>query len=56
MPAALPKALPGGRTILFPASALGRKGAYVLREALEALDVELVVTGKAREQMGKIDG
>ena len=50
MPAALPKALPGGRTILFPASALGRKGAYVLREALEALDVELVVTGKAREQ------
>ena len=42
--------LPGGRTILFPASALGRKGAYVLREALEALDVELVVTGKAREQ------
>jgi hypothetical protein len=49
MPRGMAKAAPGGRTILFPASALGRKGAYVLRQALDGLDVELVVTGKARE-------
>ncbi|CAN5517225.1 hypothetical protein BH10PSE7_BH10PSE7_01440 [soil metagenome] len=42
----------GGKTILFPASALGRKGAHALREALQGFDVELAITGRAREQDG----
>lgn len=42
----------GGRTVLFPASALGRKGAYALREALYGLTVELAVKGHARESLG----
>jgi hypothetical protein len=42
----------GGRTILFPASALGRKGAYELRAALNGLDAELVVAGGATEHDG----
>jgi hypothetical protein len=46
-------ARPEGRTILFPASALARKGAYVLRDALDGLNVELIVTGKAREHDGE---
>ncbi len=50
-PAAAPIAA-GGHTILFPASALGRKGAYQLREALQGLDVTLLVTGAARETAG----
>jgi hypothetical protein len=45
-------ARPESRTILFPASALARKGAYALRDALDGLDVELIVTGKAREDAG----
>lgn len=48
--AAAPRPAVGGRTILFPASALGRKGAYALRDAVEGLDIDLVVTGRAREQ------
>jgi hypothetical protein len=39
----------GGRTVLFPASALGRKGAHTLREAIHGLDIELAVSGHARE-------
>jgi vancomycin resistance protein VanW len=46
----------GGRMILFPASALGRKGAYALREAMKGLDAELVVTGGARERDGSFWG
>ncbi|MDT3382344.1 glycosyltransferase, partial [Labrys neptuniae] len=42
----------GGRTLLFPASALGRKGAYALREALYGLPIELAVKGRARESLG----
>jgi hypothetical protein len=42
----------GGRTVLFPASALGRKGAYALREAIYGLDIDLVVKGQARESLG----
>ena len=42
----------GGRTLLFPASALGRKGAYALREALYGLPIELAVKGHARESLG----
>ncbi len=47
--AAAPRPAIGGRTILFPASALGRKGAYALRDAVEGLDIDLAVTGRARE-------
>ncbi|MGO1078156.1 VanW family protein [Inquilinus sp. CA228] len=50
--ATAPRPAIGGRTILFPASALGRKGAYALREAVEGLDIDLAVTGRAREQAG----
>lgn len=46
----------GGKSILFPASALARKGAYALREAVQGLDLDLVVAGKAREQDGDFWG
>jgi VanW like protein len=49
IPVSVPPVRRGGRSILFPASALGRKGAYALRDALVGLDVELVVAGGARE-------
>jgi hypothetical protein len=39
----------GGRTVLFPASSLGRKGAYELREAMRGLDAALLVAGNASE-------
>ena len=55
MPWAPAKPLPalrGGRSILFPASALARKGAYALREAVAGLDIDLVVSGSAREMPG----
>jgi hypothetical protein len=49
-PASPMKARRGGRKILFPASALGRKGAYALRDALRELDgVEVLVSGSAME-------
>lgn len=40
---------PASGRLLFPASALGRKGAYEVREAVRGLDVELLVTGAADE-------
>ena len=43
------RAQAGGRAILFPASALARKGAYAVRDAIQGLDVDLVVTGSAVE-------
>ncbi|MFO0993346.1 MAG: VanW family protein [Hyphomicrobiales bacterium] len=52
LPCISKKSAPGGNTILFPASALGRKGAYIVREAMQGLDAELVVTGRAREHDG----
>lgn len=42
----------GGRTVLFPAAALGRKGAYALREALEGWEIDLVVARRAVETSG----
>jgi hypothetical protein len=39
----------GGATVLFPTSALARKGAYALREAIAGLDLDLVVAGEAVE-------
>ena len=53
LPCIAKKSVPGGKTVLFPASALGRKGVYVLREAMQGLDAELVVTGRAREHDGE---
>ena len=46
---AAPAAHAGG-SILFPASALGRKGAYEVRAACLELDLEVRVLGQAREQ------
>lgn len=48
----LMKAHGGGRTLLMPASALARKGAYALRDALAGLDTELIVSGQASELAG----
>jgi hypothetical protein len=42
----------GGKSILFPASAVARKGAYALREALQGLDLDVIVAGRAREHEG----
>ena len=42
----------GGKSILFPASALARKGAYALREALQGLDLDVIVAGRAQEHEG----
>ncbi|WP_158815562.1 VanW family protein [Methylocapsa sp. S129] len=39
----------GGKIVLFPASALARKGAYALREAMADLDLDLVIAGQAVE-------
>jgi hypothetical protein len=46
----------GGKSVLFPASALARKGAYALREAARDLDLDIVVAGKAREGEGDFWG
>jgi hypothetical protein len=43
------KARRGGKTVLLPASALGRKGVYALREAMAGLDLDLVIAGPAHE-------
>jgi vancomycin resistance protein VanW len=39
----------GGNCFLFPASALARKGAFALREAIAGLDIVLLIRGRARE-------
>jgi hypothetical protein len=49
VPASPMKARCGGRTVLLPASALARKGAYALREAMAGLDLDLIVAGGADE-------
>lgn len=38
-----------GNKVLFPASTLGRKGAYEMREAARALNLDLVLTGSQPE-------
>lgn len=50
MPAPRGRIERGGKSILFPASALARKGAYALREAVRGLDLDIVIAGRAREQ------
>jgi hypothetical protein len=39
----------GGKTVLLPASALARKGAYALREAMIGLDLDIAVAGQTVE-------
>lgn len=56
MPAARGRIIRGGRSILFPASALARKGAYALRDALRGLDLDVIVAGRAQEQDGDFWG
>ena len=46
----------GGKSILFPASALARKGAYALREAARGLDLDLIIAGRACEHDGDFWG
>jgi hypothetical protein len=43
---------PKGNKILFPASALGRKGAYEVKQLAQELDLTIVITGKATEKPG----
>lgn len=56
MPVARDRIARGSKSILFPASALARKGAYALREAIRGLDLEIVVAGAAREHDGDFWG
>jgi len=56
VPVARDRIARGGKSILFPASVLARKGAYALREAIRGLDLEVVVTGSAREHDGDFWG
>jgi hypothetical protein len=51
VPAAAPRPAPG-RRILFPASALARKGAYEMRRLAQELHLPLVVAGRATEHAG----
>ncbi|MGE0239339.1 MAG: VanW family protein [Parvibaculaceae bacterium] len=46
----------GGKSILFPASALARKGAYALRDAVKGLDLDVIVAGRACEYDGDFWG
>lgn len=41
-----------GNKVLFPASALARKGAYEMRRLAKELSLQLVITGKATEMAG----
>ncbi len=41
-----------GTEILFPASALGRKGAYAMKKLAQELDLSITVLGKATEREG----
>jgi len=40
-----------GKKILFPASALGRKGAYEVRQLAKELDLQIVISGRAEENL-----
>lgn len=54
IPWSLPKRTPasGGKGILFPASPVGRNGAYELREILKDFEVPLYTAGNAIEEEG----
>jgi VanW like protein len=55
LPTLQPNPLPG-KTILFPASTLGRKGAYELRETAKLLDLRLKILGAELEGENFWDG
>jgi hypothetical protein len=55
-PVAHSKVARGGKSVLFPASALARKGVYALREAIQGLDVDVIVAGRACEHDGDFWG
>ncbi|MGE3875668.1 MAG: VanW family protein [Parvibaculaceae bacterium] len=55
-PVARSRTVRGGKTILFPASALARKGAYALREAVRGLDLDVLIAGRACEHDGDFWG
>jgi len=46
----------GERTVLFPASTLGRAGAYELRDVARALDLHVILTGPDLEAPGFWNG
>lgn len=56
MPAAHGRIAQGGRSILFPAPALARKGAYALRDAVRGLGFDIIVAGRAQEHDGDFWG
>jgi hypothetical protein len=56
MPVARDRIARGGKSVLFPASALARKGAYALREAMKGLDLDVLIAGRAREHDGDFWG
>jgi hypothetical protein len=56
MPVARGRIAQGGKSILFPASALARKGAYALRDAIQGLDLDIIVAGRASEHDGDFWG
>jgi glycosyltransferase involved in cell wall biosynthesis len=49
MPAAKTNGKPKGKKILFPASALGRKGAYEIKRLAKELDLSIIYTGNILE-------
>ncbi len=56
MPVAHDRVARGGKSVLFPASALARKGAYALREAIKGLDLDILIAGRACEHDGDFWG
>lgn len=46
---AIPNGQPNGTKVLFPASAVGRKGAYEMRRLAKELQLELVISGRTIE-------
>jgi hypothetical protein len=50
MPVARDRIARGGKSVLFPAPAVARKGAYALREAIQGLDLDILIAGRASEQ------
>ena len=51
LPAEVTKTETHGNKILFPASALGRKGAYEIKKLAKELNLSIVVLGKAEEDL-----
>jgi hypothetical protein len=56
LPVARNRIARGGKSVLFPASSLARKGAYALREAITGLDLDILITGRASEHDGDFWG